>query len=144
MNKSKLFKKMWEMIKEFGMSKSEALKKAWTIMKGEVNKVAETAKSFVEKALEKGDRWTKGKFDRIYFNWKEMGLNVEYYNSGNICSADFNGKEISNSCAKRILCAKIYLDLNKENKLFLKNTTMRIDDEDTQEIFKYVRNWIEA
>lgn len=34
--------------------------------------------------LKMGSRWTKGKFDRVYFDLKDFGLKLEYYKTGNI------------------------------------------------------------
>src|SRR5690606_40070996 len=49
-----------------------------------------------------GNRWTKGNYDRVYFNgWaKFIGLEIERYKSGNIYSASLNGEPISNSEAR--------------------------------------------
>jgi len=54
-----------------------------------------------------GNRWTKGNYDRVYFNgWaKFIGLEIDRYKSGNIWAASLNGETISNSEARRILGA---------------------------------------
>lgn len=66
------------------------------------------------KALEaKGfNRWTKGNYDRLYINAKELGLECTYYKTGNISSAYFNGEQISNSQGYRYKAAKTYIDVN--------------------------------
>lgn len=57
-------------------------------------------------------RWTKGNFDRLYFNADKNGvLDCDYYKSGNICSATWNGEAISNSQANRIKGVKCYMDI---------------------------------
>lgn len=61
---------------------------------------------------EKGfKRWTKGNMDRLYINATMLGLNCEYYNTGNIRSAWFNGASISNCEARRMKAAKTYIDI---------------------------------
>lgn len=58
-----------------------------------------------------GKRWQKGDYDRIYFNATSLGLHCEYYKSGNICSAEWNGEEISNRQAYKLCAAKTYVDV---------------------------------
>lgn len=64
-----------------------------------------------------GNEWQKGDKHRIYFNDLDVfyGLDVSYYNTGNVCGATLNGERISNSEAKRILNrlldCKIYFDV---------------------------------
>jgi hypothetical protein len=60
-----------------------------------------------------GKRWYKhGGTWRVYFNaWPEwIGLEIEYYKTGNVRSAAINGRLISNSAGKRLLSAnpKVY------------------------------------
>ena len=57
-------------------------------------------------------RWTKGAFDRLYINANVLGYNIEYYNTGNVAYAEApDGEKISNSCAKRILGHKTYINI---------------------------------
>lgn len=58
-----------------------------------------------------GSRWTKGSYDRIYFNAKALGLRCSYYKTGNISSATLGGEHISNSCARQLKAAKTFYDL---------------------------------
>ena len=58
-------------------------------------------------------RWTKNGMDRLYINASKLGLTCCYYNTGNISSAEFNGRSISNSEARRMKAAKTYIDLVK-------------------------------
>lgn len=57
------------------------------------------------------NRWTKGNMDRMYINAGELGLKTTKYNTGNLRSAIFNGEEISNYKANKLLAAKTYIDL---------------------------------
>lgn len=66
----------------------------------------------IEKLAAKGfNRWTKGKYDRMYINAKDLGLDCEYYKTGNIHSATFRGEGVSNSEAYRMKAAKTYIDI---------------------------------
>lgn len=69
----------------------------------------------IEKLTAKGfTRWTKGKYDRMYINAKDLGLVCEYYKTGNIHTAEFQGYYISNSEAYRMKAAKTYIDVATE------------------------------
>ena len=57
-------------------------------------------------------RWTKGGLDRLYVNAAQLGLVCNYYNSGNVHSAEFRGMSVSNSQARRFKAAKTYIDVN--------------------------------
>lgn len=60
-------------------------------------------------------RWTKGDYDRLYINdFELLGLFVDYYNTGNVCYAEFNGEKISNRQAKKMLNCAVYIDLNND------------------------------
>lgn len=57
-------------------------------------------------------RWTKGNFDRLYFNVQKADvLGLEYRTTGTISNATWNGKEISSGEARRILSMKAYVDI---------------------------------
>lgn len=56
-------------------------------------------------------RWTKGGKDRLYVNAKELGLDVDYYKTGNVKWAAFRGVEISNSEGRRMLNDKTYVEV---------------------------------
>lgn len=58
-----------------------------------------------------GKRWTKGNMDRMYFNSTVLGLELEYYKTGNIRDASFRGTGLSNSMGGRYKAAKTYIDL---------------------------------
>lgn len=54
-----------------------------------------------------GKLWEKGGMRRFYLNWPELiGLDVSYYNTGNISRARLNGERITNSEAYRMGAAK--------------------------------------
>lgn len=61
-----------------------------------------------------GSRWTKNDNNRVYINnWAQyLPLEIDYYKSGNISSATWNGKEIANRQASLILGSinKIWFD----------------------------------
>lgn len=57
------------------------------------------------------NRWTKGDIDRLYIKPTYLGLDLEYYKSGNISSATFNGDSISNSEGRRLNATKCYVDV---------------------------------
>ena len=56
-------------------------------------------------------RWTKAGFDRLYINASQLGLECDYYHTGNVRNATFNGRDISNCEARRMKEAKSYIDI---------------------------------
>ena len=57
-------------------------------------------------------RWTKGGFDRLYINADKIGLDVDYYKTGNICYATWKGEKISNARAgEMIYRTKVFIDV---------------------------------
>lgn len=65
----------------------------------------------------KFNAWKRNNEDvRVYVNcWEEaIGLEVDYYNSGNIKRATLDGEKISNSAARRILSGKVWFDQEGE------------------------------
>lgn len=57
------------------------------------------------------NRWTKGNMDRLYINAKDLGLEVDYYKTGNVSSATWQGEHISNADARRLLESKVWIDV---------------------------------
>ena len=57
-------------------------------------------------------RWTKGTFDRLYINASTLGLECNYYSTGNIKGAKLDGMEISNCLARKIKAAKMYFEVS--------------------------------
>ena len=66
-----------------------------------------------------GKYWEKGNFKRVYFNFevllKVLGIEVDYYNTGNICSIYVGDEKWSNCQGKKLLDAlrtsKVFYDL---------------------------------
>ena len=74
------------------------------------------SESKIEELSKRFGRWTKEtaegkKYDRIYFNAKDLGMVVEYYKTGNVRNAEVNGDSISNSQARRLMASKAYYDV---------------------------------
>lgn len=89
---------------------SNAWKMAWAQVKNCIDIDALEKKGF--------SRWTKGDMDRLYFSLEKSGaLELDYYKSGNLRSADLNGERISNAEACRLLAVKCFIDLKNGNKL---------------------------
>lgn len=61
-------------------------------------------------------RWTKGDYDRLYLNAaaaKLIGLEISYYNTGNISYATLDGEKISNRRANELNdVTSIYININ--------------------------------
>ncbi|GHE31765.1 hypothetical protein GCM10017673_38150 [Streptosporangium violaceochromogenes] len=61
-----------------------------------------------------GSRWTKAGHNRVYLNdWASLaGLEVSYYGTGNVSSAAYQGEEISNGQARKLLGSidKVWFD----------------------------------
>lgn len=73
---------------------------------------------------EKGfNRWTKGNYDRLYINAGALGLHCDYYKTGNISNAVFNGTSISNCEGRRMKAAKTYIDV-KSGEVHSDNYTL--------------------
>lgn len=87
------------------------LKMAWAEAKEE-----DMTEDKIEALTERFGRWTKTgwngkKYDRIYFNAKDLGLELDYYKTGNISDASIDGMSISNSRARQLLSSKAYYDV---------------------------------
>lgn len=90
-------------------TKKEIMSKAWEQAKNTIDIDALEKKGF--------NRWTKGNMDRLYFNIEKSGdLELDYYKSGNLRSADLDGERISNAEACRLLAVKCFIDLKNGNK----------------------------
>lgn len=95
----------------------------------------------IEKLAAKGfSRWTKGKYDRMYINAKDLGLDCEYYKTGNIADATFRGEGVSNSEAYRMKAAKTYIDV-ETGEVVSDNRYLK---EATEEVLAAVKAEIEA
>ena len=56
-------------------------------------------------------RWTKGSMDRLYIDVTKLGLELEYYKTGNISQAHWCGSSISNANGYRFKDSKVYVDV---------------------------------
>lgn len=56
-------------------------------------------------------RWQKAGMDRLYINATRLGLELDFYKTGNISSALLNGERISNCQARRLRECKTYIDV---------------------------------
>lgn len=70
------------------------------------------------------NRWTKGNLDRLYINAAQLGLVCDYYNTGNVKSAEFQGNRLSNSEARRMRAAKTFVDV-KSGRVYSDNETLK-------------------
>lgn len=121
-NYSKLFrdahKEAREIVSEVGdymIAFKIALADQWEAIKGNMSedKIAKLEK-------QGWSRWTKGNFDRLYFNVQKADVLVlEYHTTGTINNATWGGKEISNGEARRILAMKAYVDI-ADGKLYIR------------------------
>ena len=90
---SKIMKRAWELVKNFGMTISEGLKKAWAEAK-------RSSKEQLVKALEimGASRWTKYGKDRLYFNsntfMRRAGISFEYRPNGSKKNSMINGESV--------------------------------------------------
>lgn len=79
-------------------------------------------------------RWQKHGMDRLYINCESYGCEFDYYNSGNISSARFNGEKISNSLGRKFLATKVWVDVDTEELHIQTNTDF--EDEIEQNVRK--------
>ena len=100
----------------------------------------------VEKIIKMGGvEWKKGNIHRFYFNnlnkWIELEL--EYYNTGNISNARYEGSEISNCAAKKIMGdladSKVWFDVSDE-KFYYKTGFSVKDDYYAEKAARLLRN----
>lgn len=79
----------------------------------------------IAKLIEMGfKRWTKGGMDRMYINAAQLGLVCEYYKTGNIRNAEFQGTGISNSEGYRMKSARTFIDVKTE-EVYSDNNTLK-------------------
>lgn len=92
--------------------KSQEAKEKKKMLKEKINLTEEGTERLIALGA---SRWSKYGKDRIYLKAlaKELGLEFEKYNSGNICSATFKGEVISNSKCGRMLgqMEKAFIDI---------------------------------
>jgi hypothetical protein len=93
-----------------------------------------------------GKFWEGGSHKRVYFNadsiLRNSGLEVNRYESGNISSATYKGKKISNSWAKEIInkiqYGKLYYDINTD-KIMHAGNFRDISEEIINDFLKKIR-----
>lgn len=115
----KVMTRAWEIVREaianFGGKAaqyiSEALRMAWKEVRMAGKKVIDRIEELEALGFK---RWTKNGMDRLYVNASALGLNCEYYKTGNISDAWFDGDRISNSEARRMKHSKTYIDIKTE------------------------------
>lgn len=119
MTKAQIMTRAWEIFRTLVGDRiaklSMALRQAWAEAKAQTSG---TEMGWNVKALESmgATRWTKYGKDRLYLSKcgaQIIGLAVDRYNSGNICSAEINGERISNAEANRYMStyADAYIDM---------------------------------
>ena len=85
-------------------------------------------------------RWTKGSMDRLYINAETLGLELDYYNSGNICSATYRGERISHRRGGNMKAAKTYIDI-ETGELHATDWTLQ---QDAQQLYDETLEALEA
>lgn len=125
----KVMTRAWEIVKEaianFGGKAAQyisgALRMAWKEIKMEGMKVIDRIAELEALGFK---RWTKNGMDRLYINAGALGLNCEYYGTGNIRRALFDGELVSNCEARRMKNSKTYIDVKTE-RVFSDNDLLR-------------------
>lgn len=82
-----------------------------------------------------GNVWEKGNFHRLYLDpvkvAKAIGMDVDYYKSGNVRSASINGESISNNDCYKVLTSwnGAYIDLTTGEMHERSGYSVRYEDE---------------
>jgi len=74
------------------------------------------------------NRWTKGGHDRLYIDVTKLGLEVSYYNTGNVRKATWQGESVSNADGRRLLSSKVWIDV-KTGELHVRTDYYVYDDD---------------
>lgn len=88
----------------------------------------------IEALEQKGfKRWQKNGMDRMYINATRLGLELDFYKTGNISCAFLDGSRISNCQARRLREVKTYIDVetgivHSGNDDLLKNAQKLLDE----------------
>ena len=123
MNKSQIFKAAHKLAKSVHVAGD-----CYRVTFGAALKIviAESkAPSKIESLLAIGSEWVKGDIHRIYFNnlAQHIGLDVSFYKTGNVSSANIFGESISNTKARQLLnvleFGKVFFDV--KNAVFAQN-----------------------
>lgn len=86
------------------------------------------------------NRWTKGTMDRLYINAETLGLELDYYKSGNISGASYRGETISHKRGGEMKAAKTYIDV-ATGELHGTNWTL---EQDTRQLYEETLEALEA
>jgi len=86
------------------------------------------------------NRWTKGSMDRLYINADTLGLELDYYKSGNISGATYRGETISHKRGGEMKAAKTYIDVNT-GELHGTNWTL---EQDARQLYEETMEALEA
>jgi vacuolar-type H+-ATPase subunit H len=57
------------------------------------------------------NRWTKGRYDRLYIDAKSYGVEYTYYKSGKVEGGTFGGERFGALEARNFASTKVYIDL---------------------------------
>ena len=85
-------------------------------------------------------RWTKGSMDRLYINAETLGLELDYYKSGNISGATYRGETISHTRGGEMKSAKTYIDI-ATGELHGTNWTL---EQDAQQLYDETMEALDA
>lgn len=85
-------------------------------------------------------RWTKGSMDRLYINAETLGLEIERFKTGNVCSAYYRGEKVSNKRGSEMAAAKTYIDI-ETGELHATNWTI---EQDAQQLYDETMEALEA
>jgi hypothetical protein len=80
-------------------------------------------------------RWTKGNMDRLYINASNLGLEVTYYNTGNVRNATWQGERVSNADGRRLLATKFWVDIKTGESHIRSDYNDYCDDQSLEDIF---------
>lgn len=115
-NRKAIFKRAWEIKREDHRNLfSLCLKMAWAEAKAMKVVKLESREEKIERLSQKYNRWTKGGYDRIYFNAKKLGLVVKTNRYGNVSEGMIPSDDdrwVSAGAVKAMLEEKSYLDIN--------------------------------
>jgi hypothetical protein len=111
-SRKEIFKRAWQIKREDSRNIfSLCLKMAWAEAK---QMKVESREEKIERLSQKYNRWTKGGYDRIYFNAKKLGLVAKTNRYGNVSEGIIpsdNDQWVSAGAVKAMLEEKSYLDL---------------------------------
>lgn len=109
---ARAMRRAWDIVRkaiyEFGGKARDYMAEALRIAWREVAPVEERIEELEGLGFK---RWQKAGYDRMYINATALGLEVDYYKTGNVASAYLDGEKISNRYGRELVSAKTYIDL---------------------------------